>query len=247
MASEISTEDEIVSGTVSVLLPLALPRPYDYKVPAGVQVRPGSYVIVPLGPQEVIGVVWGEGTGEVGHNRLRPVTEVLDVPPMPEVLRRFVDWVAGYTVSPPGSVLRLAIRAPGALEAPRMRTAYRLGAARPSRMTPARARAVEVAEDGFARTVRELAEEAGVSDGVVRGLVDAGALLPVDLPTEASFPEPRPDMPGVALSPEQAEAAGLLRGHVEARRFAAVLLDGVTGSGKTEVYFEAVAAALSRG
>src|SRR5690606_42059236 len=82
------------------------------------------YVVVPLGAQELIGVVWGEGSGEVGHNRLKPLIEVLDAPPMPEVLRRFVDWIAGYTVSPAGSVLRLAIRAPGALEPARMRTAY---------------------------------------------------------------------------------------------------------------------------
>src|SRR5690606_31572383 len=105
-----------VSDTVSVLIPLALPKPYDYKVPAGMTVHAGDYVVVPLGTQELIGVVWGEGSGEVGHNRLKPITEILGAPPMPEVLRRLVDWVAGYTVSPAGSVLRLAIRAPGALE-----------------------------------------------------------------------------------------------------------------------------------
>ncbi|MDP1627352.1 primosomal protein N' [Parvibaculum sp.] len=246
MASEISTGPTSASGTVSVLIPLALPKPYDYKVPAGMTVRPGDYVVVPLGPQELLGVVWGEGTGEVGHNRLKAIVEVLDAPPMPEVSRRFVDWVAGYTLSPAGSVLRLTIRAPGALEPQRMRTAYRLCDTRPGRMTPARLRVVETASDGFARTVRELAEEAGVSDGVVRGLVDAGTLQPVDIPTEAPFPAPNPDADGVDLSPQQAEAAALLAGHVEAERFAAVLLDGITGSGKTEVYFEAVAAALRR-
>ena len=246
MASEISTGPTSGFGTVSVLIPLALPKPYDYKVPAGMIVRLGDYVVVPLGPQELLGVVWGEGTGEVGHNRLKAIVEVLDAPPMPEVSRRFVDWVAGYTLSPAGSVLRLTIRAPGALEPQRMRTAYRLCDTRPGRMTPARLRVVETASDGFARTVRELAEEAGVSDGVVRGLVDAGTLQPVDIPTEAPFPAPNPDADGVDLSPQQAEAAALLAGHVEAERFAAVLLDGITGSGKTEVYFEAVAAALRR-
>ena len=148
MASEISTipaasDGAIVSDTVSVLIPLALPKPYDYKVPVGMAVRAGDYVVVPLGSQELIGVVWGAGSGEVGHNRLKAIVEVIDAPPMPEVLRRLVDWVAGYTVSPAGSVLRLAIRAPGALEPPRLRTAYRLGDVRPQRMTPARTRAID--------------------------------------------------------------------------------------------------------
>lgn len=248
MASEISTarpeDDAVLSGTVSVLIPLALPKPYDYKVPPGMAVQAGSYVVVPLGTQEIVGVVWGQGSGEVGHNRLKAIAEVIDAPPMPGVLRRFIDWVAQYTVSPPGSVLRLAIRAPGALEPPRMRTAYRLGSARPARMTPARQRIIEVAGDGFARTVRELAEEAGVSDGVVRGLVEAEALVPVDIPTEAPFPDPLAGMEGVSLSDEQQEAASHLVAAVKATKFSATLLDGVTGSGKTEVYFEAVAAAL---
>ena len=251
MASEISTarpeDGAILSGTASVLIPLALPKPYDYKVPPGMAVHAGSYVVVPLGTQETVGVVWGEGSGEVGHNRLKAISDVIGAPPMPGVLRRFIDWVAGYTVSPAGSVLRLAIRAPGALEPPRMRTAYRLGNARPSRMTPARRRVIEVAGDGFARTIRELGEEAGVSDGVVRGLVEAEALVPVGIPAEAPFPDPLAGVKAISLSAEQGEAAVHLVAAVEAQKFSATLLDGVTGSGKTEVYFEAVAAALAQG
>ncbi|HEX7777156.1 MAG TPA: primosomal protein N' [Parvibaculum sp.] len=233
--------------SVSVLIPLALPAPYDYEVPAGLIAEEGAYVFVPLGAQEILGVVWGPGTGEVDRKKLKPLLEVLDVPPMPEAARRFIDWIAAYTLSPRGSVLRLALRAPGALEPPRMRIAYRLVDKRPARMTPARQRVVETAMDEFARTARELAEAAGVSDGVVRGLIEAGTFEAVELPGEAAFPEPDFAAEGAALSPEQAKAAAALRARVAEGAFASVLLDGVTGSGKTEVYFEAVAEALARG
>ncbi|MDR3498509.1 MAG: primosomal protein N' [Parvibaculum sp.] len=235
------------SRSVSVLIPLALPAPYDYEVPDGLTAEEGAYVIVPLGSQEALGVVWGPGSGEVDRKKLKPIIEVLDAPPMPEAARRFIDWIAGYTLSPRGSVLRLALRAPGALEPQRMRVAYRLVDKRPARMTPARLRVIDTAMDQFARTARELAEAAGVSDSVVRGLIEAGAFEEVELPGEAAFPEPDFGMSGAALSPEQAEAAASLRAHVAKGAFASVLLDGVTGSGKTEVYFEAVAEALARG
>ncbi|WP_339833441.1 primosomal protein N' [uncultured Parvibaculum sp.] len=245
MASEISTSSP--PARVAVLVPLALPEPYDYAVPPDLVLAPGDYVVVPLGAQQLIGVVWGAGTDAVERKRLKSVIERLDAPPMPEALRRFVDWVAGYTLAPRGSVLRLAIRAPGALEPPRSRIACRLTDIRPSRMTPARQRVVATAGDGFARSIRELAQEAGVSDGVVRGLVEAGTLAPFEMPAEAPFSLPDAETRGMALGPDQAEAAAALVAAVAADAFSATLLDGVTGSGKTEVYFEAVAEALRRG
>lgn len=236
-----------MSHCVSVLIPLALPGPYDYQVPDGLIVEPGSYVVVPLGPQELVGVVWGPGQAEIAASRIKPIREILDVPPMPEVLRRFIDWVAQYTLNPPGSVLRLAMRVPGALEPARMRIAYHLTDKRPARMTPARERVVVVAADGFARTIRETADESGVSDSVVRGLVEAGSLSPVELSAEAAFHVPDWAVAGPSLSEGQTEAADRLRAVVAKGGFASLLLDGVTGSGKTEVYFEAVAQALAQG
>ena len=91
---------------VAVLLPLPLPEAYDYKVPAQLELGEGDYVEVPLGPRHLLGVVWGPGSGEVSETKLRPVAQRFDIPPMPEIHRRFIDWVAAYTMAPPGAVLR---------------------------------------------------------------------------------------------------------------------------------------------
>src|SRR3954470_14858939 len=109
---------------VAVLLPLPLPEAYDYKVPAGMQLGEGDYVEVPLGPRHLLGVVWGPGAGEVADTKLRPVAQRFDIPPMPEIHRRFIDWVAAYTMAPPGAVLRMALSAIGGMEPPKPITAY---------------------------------------------------------------------------------------------------------------------------
>ncbi len=239
--------------TVPVLLPLALPGVYDYEVPDGLDLRPGMYVAVPLGPREVIGVVWDRDEDapapKIDPRKLKPVIGVFDAPPMPHVTRRFIDWVAGYTVTSPGGVLRLALRVPSALEPAPMRTAYRLSGNEPPRITPQRARVLEaLRETGpeLARGTTEIAELAGVGSGVVRGLVEAGALDAVEVPGEAPFAVPDGDTAGPSLTEAQARAAEHLRARI-GNGFSATLLDGVTGSGKTEVYFEAVAEALRRG
>ncbi|MEE8245669.1 MAG: primosomal protein N', partial [Alphaproteobacteria bacterium] len=140
---------------VRVLLPLPLSGAYDYSVPAGLRLEPGAFVRVPLGSREVVGVVWGGGEGLVDEARLKAVGARLAVPPMPQALRRFVDWVAGYTLSPPGAVLRMAMSVPSALEPPRLRTAYALGGPLPRRLTPARERVVAVLGSGPPRPVGE--------------------------------------------------------------------------------------------
>ena len=129
---------------VSVLLPLNLPGPYDYRVPPGLELAAGDVVLVPLGARQLNGVVWGPGSHEVAAARLRDVIARRDVPPLPAELRRFVDWVAAYTLSRPGPVLRMAISVPAALAPPKPRTAYQLGGLAPQRLTPARARVLEL-------------------------------------------------------------------------------------------------------
>src|SRR6185437_6675228 len=230
-----------------VLLPLPLSGAYDYKLPKGTNVQRGLLVSAPLGPREQMGVVWGAAEGSVGDNRLKEATPFEGRPALPEKLCDFVDWVAQYTLSPPGMILAMVLRGGRAFEPETLRTAFVRGADTPKRLTPARGRVLALAEDGLARSVAALAEEAGVTPAVVRGLIEAGALAATQLPEFAPFAVPRAAHSTVELNAAQREAAQSLCADVAADRFAVSLLDGVTGSGKTEVYFEAVAEALERG
>ena len=230
-----------------VLLPLALDGPYSYRIPAGLVLGPGSYVVVPLGPRSMIGVVWAVKAEAATDKKLRDVADVFDMPPMSDTHRKFVDWLAAYYLEPPGNVLRMVLRSPGAFEGPREQVAYRASGAAPKRMTPQRARVLEVARDGFAMRAAELAEAAGVGTSVIKAMVKDGALEAVALPALKAFPVPDLNAGGFILTRDQDAAAQALRAVVAQRAHKVMLLDGVTGSGKTEVYFEAMAAALASG
>ena len=230
-----------------ILLPLPLAGAYDYKLPRGVNAARGMVVAAPLGNRETMGVVWGAAEGIVGDNRLKIAQPLEGAPALPVGLCDFVDWVADYTLSPPGAILAMALRSRGAFEPEALRTAYVKADVTPARMSEARARVLAVAEDGLARSISGLAEDANVTPAVVRGLIAAGALVTTQLPEFPPFKHPEPDFAQPLLNDDQAVAAKSLRGAVAQKSFSAHLLDGVTGSGKTEVYFEAVAEALAQG
>lgn len=233
---------------VGVLTTQPLDRLLDYRAPEG-GCHLGAFVEVPLGPRKVLGVVWAPGRGDYDLSKIRAVIRVLDAAPMREELRAFLTRAADYTLTRMPAMLRLATRAPGLGDPPSMRKIYRLGHRAPDRMTDARARVLEVLRDygGLAFTLKELAELAGVTSSVIKGLVKQQALIEEDSPRDLPFPRLDPDRPGKALTDDQATAADALRIGLRSERYGTTLLKGVTGSGKTEVYLEAVAETLRMG
>ncbi len=230
---------------VAVLLPLPLPGPYDYALSPGTAAKRGTLVRAPLGGRELIGVVWDKGEGAVESAKLRVAEPIGHC--LPAALCDFIDWVARYTLNPPGAVLAQALRVKGAFDPEMPRRAYALSSATPPKATAARARVLALLADGLARTAADIAESASVGAGVVKGLAETGALREVLLPEFERAPAPDPAFDAVRLSPDQLRASEHMRDAVKKREFQVALLDGVTGSGKTEAYFEAVAEALTQG
>ncbi|TCH96649.1 primosomal protein N' [Roseococcus sp. SYP-B2431] len=247
-----ATSSRKAGRRIRVLLPLPLESAYDYRLPPELAAGPGSFVEVPLGGRVSLGVVWdapenpGDPSGPIAESRLREVIAVKPAPAMHANLRKLVDWVAAYTLSPPGAVLRMAMSSPSALEEPTAVSGWRRVAGAESRITPDRARALETLGSHILPGT-EIARAAGVSMGVVRGMASVGLIEPALMARAAAFPRPIPDFAPPDLRDEQQLAANALREGVISRAFGVTLLEGVTGSGKTEVYLDAVAQCLREG
>jgi len=231
-------------SSVAVLLPLPLAGPYDYLVGPTARYHVGDIVNVPLGARRATGVIWGDATGDVDAVKLREIGSLRDTPPLPPALIKLVNWVAAYTLYPKGAVLKMALSVPDALDPPKPLKGYTLAPTRPEvRSTKARDRVLDFLKDAPPLPIADIAREAGCGTSVVKGLFDAGALVSVNMTATDDWPVPDPDFERLVLSSDQIAASEILTSSVE-NGFKVLLVDGVPGSGKTEVYFEAMARAL---
>lgn len=216
----------------------------DYRAPEG-GCGDGDLVEVPLGPRRVLGVVWGPGEGKFDQAKLRAISRVLDAVPLRAELRAFLARAADYTLTPMPAMLRLATRTPGLMDGAATRRVFRLTGAVPNQLTDARFRVVEALRSfgGAAVTLGELTEAAACGSSVVKGLVKLGVISEEDAPKDMPFPTLSPS--GLRpLQGDQVSAGDALVAAVAHGGYSCTLLKGVTGSGKTEVYLEAVAECL---
>lgn len=228
---------------VSVQFPLPLPEPFDYRASSSLNIQPGAHVIAPIGSRLVRGVVWAVERAHPGAANLKAIEEVLPGTPIPAISREFIDWASRYLVRPSGDLLRMVARSPEALLPPPTHNVVAPTGEAAPKLTEARRRVLEEAAKEQV-SAAELARRADTSSAVVKGLIDSGALTRLEISEDPPFPPPDLTRSGKQLSDIQQAAADEMCAYVRTGGFHVTLLDGVTGSGKTEVYLEAAAEAL---
>mgnify|MGYP001194663361 CR=1 FL=1 len=238
-----------VGKTLSVLVPYPVDKAYDYAIPKNLEVHEGDYVCVPLGQREITGVIWGQAAGDIEPKKLKAIISKYPLKPMPEIHRKFIDWVAHYNLAAKGMVLKMSLSAPAALNPPKPSIAYRKKVSDiPAKLPEKRKAVLETMTEGKTYSATELAEMAGCSTSVIKGMTEKGLLEMVEVFGSPPCSSINPDAgQHIDLSKQQDDAAQEIISDINAQKFSVSLLDGVTGAGKTEVYFEGVAQALKNG
>ena len=236
-------------GRINVLLPIPVSQYYEY-LNEDLSLRIGDLVEVPFGKRYLPAVVIGSVEGQVEVSKLKRVLSKYDLPRIPEEMMNFVVWVSAYNMVSAGSVLKMVLSAPQALLPPRRIKAFvnafdmqKQGV----KLTPARKRVLDYLADNKTRTVQEIIEFARVTPAIIRGLQRSGLIDSVAI-TEKNLIETHKTKKVVTpvFNLEQGKAVSKLLNSLREQTFNVSLIDGVTGAGKTEVYFEAISEVLKK-
>lgn len=246
------SKSNLTDFLIGVLLPLPFNEPFTYRLALDENeqsaVTLGAYVIVPFGKSEKIGVIWSlNAAASVPLEKVKPLTRLIAVPPMDEHLRTFIEWVSRYTLQPLGLILKQALTIDSAREAP-TQTVYQAAShvqlAPHQRLTPLQEQLYEKIKNGEAHTLTEWTKKLGCSAATLNRLRERRLLVAHTQTRDDAFVQPSVALSPITLSPSQQQATNILVADVMAARFHVNVLEGVTGSGKTEVFCEAVRAAL---
>ena len=243
--------NQLQQSIVAIAVAAPVGGPYDYISGPAISAVRGSLVIVPFGGRQLPGIVMGPAKGNLPQVKLREVALVVKLPPLSNAMLQFIEGVSAWTMAPLGAVVKMVLSQPAAFGFPPQQKRYRLSTLpNGARLTEARQLVLnylgkpDIINDGdFAAGITAAS---GVNKSVLNGMEKSG-LLQIDLVSaDCAPPLPMHDLTHPALTDDQEHAARQLCESI-GQGFRVNLLDGVTGSGKTEVYFEAVKAAIRVG
>ena len=234
---------------VKVLLPNVVNTGYDYRLNAPADL--GTFVECRVMNRPYVGVVWGAGDSGLPAEKIKSVVRVLDA----QISVADLQWIkrmSDWTLMTSGAVLKLIINIPDAFSPPRVEQLYSFDFDAKIKMTAPRQAVADAfaSNDNDAMSANDIVNIAHVSPAVVRTMIKNEILRPADVRTvqhENRFIYQYHDMGNVVLNDEQTAAATQIGDAIARGGFSVFLLDGITGSGKTQVYFDAALRAYNAG
>ena len=234
---------------VKVLIPNVINRGYDYRLNESADI--GAFVRVPVMNRQYIGVIVGAGDSGLDESRIKSVIEIHDLGKLSTPDINWIYKMSDWTLMAPGAVLRLILNVPDAFSAPKMEQLYAFDFNARAKMTDARQSVSDAfsSNDNEPMSINDIVNIAHVSNAVVKTMIKAGLLVSTNVREiiDGRFNYKYFDTGSVVLNNEQQVAADTIATAISANNFSVHLLDGITGSGKTQVYFDSVLRAYNAG